>query len=209
MNDETTNQQVFLQLEERLAALEPKDVFKMHRDRRVLGVMFLGVAMTVPSILGFKAAWLSWLTLSGMALELCALGVLTFRQVRDVIPDFIDAKRKYAMELDSHFVQYEQIRRQLQALAPQERARRLTYVESRLESLMQRYPLIFGAADKLGVLPALIGLFLQLRAIDSLSMATGVVGIAVLVLYGMALWLARYRLQLRGYARLLKAAEND
>lgn len=165
--------------------------------------------MTVPSILGWKGDWPTWSALFGMVLELCALGVLTYRQVRDVIPDFMDANRKYALELDSHFVEYERIRMQLRALAPQDRMRRLSYVEDRLESFTQRYPLIFGAADKVGALPALIGLFLQARAIDSLSMAAGLVGTGVLVLYGMALWMARYRLQLQAYARLLKAAERD
>lgn len=208
MSVQHDDQGMYEEIEVRLAALEPKDALKIRRDSWVLGVMLVGMAMTVPSILGAKGGWLTYLSAIGVVLELCALGVFTFRHARDFVPEFIDAKRKYAVELDSYFVEFEEIRKWLQSLEPKVRARRLAYIESRLESLEQRYQIAFGAADKLGFLPALIGLFLQLQAITELSVATGVVGLIVVALYGMALWIAGFRLQLQTYARLLKAAEN-
>lgn len=209
MENEQSDQQLFLDLEDRLAALEPKDALRMGRDRFIVVAMLIGVAMTLPSIFGAKGAWAGWSTLIGMPIELCALAVFTCRQMRDVVPDFVDAKRKFAVELDSHFSDYEKIRRWLQSLSPQDRTKRIAYVESRMHSMAQRYLIVFGATDKLGVLPVLVGLFLQLQAIKSVSVASGVVGVLVLVLYGMALWMTRFRLQLQSYERLLRVAEGD
>lgn len=209
MQNERSNQNLFQELEDRLATLEPKDVLKVRRDRWVVMAMFFGMAMTLPSIFGVKDEWGGWLALVGMPIELCSLVVLTYRQTRDVVPDFIDAKRKFALELDGHFVEYEKIRRWLQSLPSEDRVRRLAYVESRLESIAQRYLIVFRAIDKIGVLPALVGLFLQLQAIKTVSMATGILGVAVLLLYGMALWMTRFRLQLQSYARLIRAAERN
>jgi len=209
MKNEQGNQNLFQALEGRLAALEPKDVLKVVRDRWVVVVMLFGMAMTLPSILGAKGHWIDWLTLVGVAIELCAVVVLTYRQMRDVVPDFVDAKRKFAIELDCHFVEYEKIRRWLQSLPSGDRVRWVAYIESRLESMGQRYPIMFGPTDKLGVLPVLFGLFLQLQAIKTVSMVTGILGVMVLIFYGMALWMTRFRLQLQSYVRLLRAAEID
>jgi hypothetical protein len=208
MTNEKGNARLFQELEALLAEQEPKGVFKVERDRWAATTMLIGTLLTVPSILGAKG-WGIWSAAIGLPIELCALAVLTYRQLRDVIPEFVDAKRKFAVELDSHFVEYEKIRVWLQSFAYEVRRRHLAYVESRLESMARRYPLVFGAADRLGVLPALIGLFLQVQGISSLSMAAGIVGLMVLLLYAMALWMARFRLQLETYARILKAAGNE
>lgn len=209
MNDQKFHQGLFDEIEARLAEMEPADVFKLRRDKWVLGAMAFGMALTlVPMIVGTQVEWFGYLSIAGVVIELCALGVFTYRQTRDIVPEFIDAKRKYATELDSHFVEFENIRRWLKTLAPDMRARHLAYIESRIESLEQRYPVVFGAADKLGVLPALIGVFLQFQAMAKFSLVTTMLGIAVVVMYVMAIWIAGFRLQLHTYARLLRSAER-
>lgn len=206
MNDAQQRHQLFEEIERRLAALEPKGS-EIGRDRWVLGVMFIGIAMTVPSMLGIKSLWISWLTLCGVLLELCALVVFTYRQVKDVVPDFVDAKHKFALDLDVHFLQYEAIRSWLSTLDQQTRKRHLAYVDTRIDSMAQRYPLLFGSVDKLGLLPVLVALFFQAQAIKSVSLFSGILAIAVVILYLMALWMSRFRLQLQSYARLLRAVE--
>jgi hypothetical protein len=205
MNDAQQNHQLFEEMERRLAALEPKGP-EISRDRWVLVVMFIGMAMTVPSMLGIK---LPWLTLVGMVVELGALAMFTVRQMKDVVPDFIDAKRKFAVDLDTHFLEYGAIRSWLSKVDQQSRKRRLTYVEARLDSMSQRYPLLFGSVDKLGLLPVLVGLFFQAQAIKSVSFYSGILAIMVVFLYLLALWMSRFRLQLQSYARLLRSVEPD
>jgi hypothetical protein len=202
------NLRIFVELEARLAEGEPKDPLKLKRDRWVAGVMVLGVALTVPSMFGASGELIAWVTLVGLVFELCALGVFAYRQVRDVAPEFRDAKRKFAVELDTQFVEYQRILAWLRSLPQFERDRRLPYIESRLQSMSLRYPIVFGAVDKLGFLPLLVGVFVQWQAIETVSIRVGLFAFFIFALYGMALWLARYRLQMQSYARLLRAAES-
>jgi hypothetical protein len=207
MTNKHEHGQLFQELESRLAALEPRVQLNIGRDRWLIGVMIVGVVATAPFILGFRGGWFVWLTVAGLVLELCAFAILAYRQVSDIAPDFVDAKRKFAADMDDHFPKDLQIRRWLGSLPDKERTLRLAYVDARLESMALRFAIVFGPADKLGVLPALVGLFLQLQAIQYLSRASGVIGLMVLLLYGMSLWIVRFRLQMQGYARLLRAAE--
>lgn len=209
MSKEQTCEQIFTALEDRLAAQEPKDTLKLSRDRWVVGFMLIGMAMTVPSILGAAATWLTWLTAAGLILEICGFGVLAYRQIRDVAPDFVEAKRKFASELDAHFLKREELLTWLRGLPQLERERRLAYVESRLDSMSLRYPIVFGAVDKLGFLPLLVGLFVQVQAIETISLMTGLFAFAIIALYGMALWMTRFRLQMLSYLRLLRAAADN
>jgi len=58
------------------------------------------------------------------------------------------------------------------------------------------------------VLPALIGLFLQAQSLQSASILSLLLGVAVIALYLMGLWIARFRLQLQAYLRVLRFAED-
>ena len=209
MEGDQGNPQVFAELETRLAEVEPKDPLKLKRDRWVAGVMVLGVLMTVPSMFGASGDVIAWVTLAGLVFELCGFGVLAYRQIRDTAPEFKDAKRKFAVELDTHFVEYQRLLVWLRSLSQSERDRRLAYVESRLESMSLRYPIVFGAVDKLGFLPLLVGVFVQWQAIERVSITVGLLAFFILALYGMALWMTRFRLQMQSYARLLRAAEAE
>jgi hypothetical protein len=205
MEGEQSDPRMFTALEERLARAEPKDTFKLGRDRWVIVVVLAGVAMTLPSIFGAKDDWIAWLTVAGMVLELCGVGVLAYRQIRDTAPEFVDAKRKFAIELDNQFLEYQRLLDWLRSLPLPERNRRLAYIESRLESMSLRYPIVFGAVDKLGFLPLLAGIFVQVQAVKTVSAMTGLLALFILALYGMALWMTRFRLQMQSYARLLRA----
>lgn len=209
MEGDQGNLRVFAELEARLAEGGPKDPLKLKRDGWVAGVMVLGVLMTVPSMFGASGDVIAWITLIGLVLELCGFGVLAYRQIRDTVPEFKDAKRKFAVELDTQFVEHQSLLAWLRSLSQAERDRRLAYVESRLESMSLRYPIVFGAVDKLGFLPLLVGVFVQWQAIERVSITVGLLAFFILALYGMALWMTRFRLQMQSYARLLRTAEAE
>lgn len=206
MADDRQGTDVYAEMEARLAEDGPRDAIGVKRDRWVIGVMLFGVALTLPSILGLKGDMVAWGALVGLLLELCGLSVLSYRQVRDVAPGFIDAKRKFAVELDRGFLGYQQTLAWLRTLPPAELDRRLAYAESRLQSITQRYPVVFGAVDKLGLLPLLVGVFVQWQAIDRVSIGVGIFAAFMFALYGMAIWMVRFRLQLQSYVRLLTDA---
>lgn len=204
MNVERIDEGVFASLEKRLSNLEPKVSLGLGRDRWILAIMVLGLAMVSTSKL-WDSGLFPWLSIGGLVLELCAFGVFTYRQFRDLVPEFVDAKRKYARELDCHFDRYEDVRSWLRTLPPDVVEKRLNYLETRLESVGQRFPIFFGATDRLGVLPVLVGVFIQLAALNDVSPLMGFFAAFVIILYCMALWMSRFRLQLQGYVRLLKS----
>lgn len=208
MDGQPRTQHIFAELEQRLARLEPKDPLNVKRDLWVGGVMLLGIAMTLPTIFGVKGELVSWIVLAGLVLELCGFGVFVYRQVRDIAPDFVDAKKKFADELDSKLVEHEELLAWLRSLPLQARGRCIAYVDYRLESMAQRYQIMFGAVDKLGLLPLLAAIFVQIQAIRNVSILTAIFAFTIFALYGMAIWLARFRLQMQRFARLLRMAES-
>ncbi|MGJ4728111.1 hypothetical protein [Luteimonas sp. SDU101] len=207
MEENNHHVNMFYELEARLSAAEPKDLLGFKRDRVVIAMMLLGVAMTVPAMFGVDGTWFDWMTVTGLILELSGFGVLSYRQIRDVAPEFRDAKRKFAMELDKGFDATEQTLAWIRSLPEDARDRRLAYIESRLQSMSQRYPIVFGPVDKLGLLPILVGVFVQWQAIERVSVEVGLLAVFIFALYGMAIWMVRFRLQMQTYARLLAEAK--
>lgn len=124
-------------------------------------------------------------------------------------PEFKSAKRNFAIELDKGFNGYQQTLAWLRSLSEAERSRRLAYIESRLHSMSQRYPIVFGAVDKLGLLPLLVGVFVQWQAIERVSIEVGLFALFIFALYGMAIWMVWFRLQMQSYARLLAEAGSS
>lgn len=204
MSVELTNQGFFSSLESRLSALEPRASLMHGRDRWVLAAIVAGFVLVSTSRL-WPGDLFTWISFAGFVLELSAFSVFSYRQARDIVPDFVDAKRKYASELDHHFEGYEAIRSWLRTLPRDVLEKRRIFVEARRDSMGQRYPMFFGAIDRLGLLPVLVGVFLQFQALKDVSLLMGVFAAFVIVLYGMALWMSRFRLQLETYVRLLKS----
>ncbi|MCD9126169.1 hypothetical protein [Luteimonas fraxinea] len=209
MQDSQSSSGFFQQLECRLAVLSPPVNTGLKRNRFVLAAIGIGMLLAlVPVGWLIGSEWAAWIKIVGVAMQACALSVLLFRQARDVIPDFIDAKRKFAVEMDGHFLQRARLLAWLRSCPRDQRVAYLAYIEARLEALQLHYPLIFGAVDKLGFLPVLVGVAIQLHAVDSVSVPVMVLGIWIVSLYGMALWMSGYRLQLEGYRRVMRSADD-
>lgn len=198
---------LFASLERRTVDALPARDLGLQRDRWWLGFIALGVLLALlplERLTGWPA--MRWLQVVGLALQLVGLCVFSWRQARDVLPDFVDAKRKFAEDMDSHFARRESVLQWLRSVPAVELEARTAYVEDRLEALRSRYILIFGAVDKLGVLPVFGGVFVQLRGLMSMSFGLVLAGAGIGLLYAMALWVSRFRLQMEGYIRLMRAA---
>lgn len=200
--DKDDSAHFFEALERRLAGLEPRNVMRLGRDRWLVGSALVGFLLTFAS--KYVEGWTALLALIvGAALEFCALGILLWRQIKDVTPEFIDAKRKFAVGLDVDFVENETIRTWVSTLSEGERANRLRFVQDRIAVAERRFSLLFGAVDKLGILPMMVAVFLQVRALSTISLWVGVLGAVILAFYLLALWVQRFRIRLELYERLL------
>ncbi|MBG9791013.1 hypothetical protein ABD76_00045 [Paenibacillus dendritiformis] len=197
----------FKSLERFERKLSPRTNQGLKRDSWLLLVIATGFVISLlPFGATFSPEFRLASALTGLCLQAGALGVFSYRQLRDTVPDFIDARRKFAVELDQYFADREEVLVWLGSVPGAVREARLSYVEARLDSLRSRYALVFGAVDKLGLLPVLVGVFVQIRATGSLSLPSMIFGILIVVLYAMSLWITQYRLQLEAYGRLIRAA---
>lgn len=203
------SQSLFGELQGRLDALEPRGASGFRKDWGVFALIVVGALLTLPNEFGWWSAYSSWLALVGVCLELVGLVLLTYRQAKEIVPELVGAKQKYACELDSYFIEHERLRDWLRGFAAVERNRRVNYLESRRQSLERRFGLVFGAVDKLGVLPVIAAVFLQTKSLGELSLMEWLLGAGLVFLYLMALWMSQFRLQLELYIRLLKSLENE
>lgn len=173
----------------------------------MLGLVALGVLLALlPLARLTRYPVLGGLSLIGLALQATGLSVVSWRQARDVLPDFVDAKNKFAADMDAHFLRREGVLSWLRSLPPRKLSARAAYVGTRLEALQSRYVLLFGAVDKLGVLPAVVALLVQAQGLGSVSPWLMGAGAGIAVFYAMGLWVSRFRLQMEGYSRLMHAA---
>lgn len=209
MSEKEQQHGFFETLEQHAQILSPPVELGLKRDRYLLLAIVIGLALAwlpLACYLGEPAT--PWLKILGLVLQLSGLSVLVYRQMKDVVPDFVDAKRKFSIEMDRHFADREIVIAWLRTVPEAIRRERLRYVETSLETIKPRYALIFGAIDKLGFLPVLVGAFLQIQAMQAISSLSAAIGGMIIGMYAMSLWLQRYSLQLEGYARLIRAAET-
>lgn len=189
--------------------LSPPVDLGIRRDRLLIVVAAIGSLLAIiPWKRFIEPDMAVWISVVGLVLQLIGVTLLAYRQARDVVPEFRDSKSKFAVELDKHFMSREHLLTWLRTLSPDMRQARHRYVTARLASVQSRHAIAFGAVDKLGVLPALVGLFVQVQGIASLSSSAKLLGIAIMALYLMSLWMAGFREQLEGYERVLQAADE-
>jgi len=203
-----TYNEFFQELEQRMEPLAPPVNLELKRDRWLVGFTALGVLMVLVPWKSFADQSVAFgLTMVGVVLEWIGAALLGYRQVRDVLPEFVNAKKTFASELDLSFGQRERVLKWLRALPLEARQARLAYTTARLESLRSRFAVVFGVADKLGVLPVLVALFFQLQSLSSPTLLAKLLVTAIVILYMMSLWIGGYRTQLEGYERILRAAD--
>lgn len=207
MSDKVDQRGFFEILEQHAQMLSPPVELGLRRDRYVLSAIVVGLALAWLPLTRYVGESVGpWLQVLGLVLQLTGLGVLAYRQVKDAVPDFVDAKRKFSIEMDDHFEKRQTVIAWLRTMPEAVLRERLRYVEVRLETIKPRYSLVFGAIDKLGFLPVLVGAFLQIQAMQSISPLSTFFGGMIIGMYAMSLWIIRYQLQLEGYARLIRAS---
>jgi hypothetical protein len=197
----------FAALERHSVELSPASDMGLQRDRWWLGLIAAGVLLALLPLVQLTGwSWARWLPLIGLVMQMIGLGVFSWRQTRHVLPEFVDAKQKFAKDMDAHFMRRERVLQWLRSIPVGELEARVAYVDGRLEALRSRYLLLFGAVDRLGVLPMVVGVFIQFQGLRSVTFWLVLAGASVGVFYAMGLWISRFRLQMEGYSRLMRAA---
>lgn len=183
--------------------------------------MLVGVAGAVAGIL------LGWLlpkpidlyaAMLGLFVECVGLGIGMFLSLKRDWRSIRHARREMAESMDSDFEKYEEYLRQLRSFPARERARRHRYIRDRGSRMMSRTRFFTGGMERLGVVPLLLALYIQLKdwrfgdwsALNNVTLIQGLLIFALLLAYLVFLQLMRVLGRIEAIEVLLnEAAERD
>lgn len=153
-----------------------------------------------------------WIIVACLVIEVAGLGLSMALTLRRELPQLLRAKAQHAQEMDSEFADWQGLVAELRRYPRGAREARLRYVTSLRMSMGERLGMLFGGAERLGVFPVLIALYLQFRnwewgdwagAFD-VNLIAGLLIWVIVLFYGMGWLLVSLRSRLDSYVRLLE-----
>ncbi len=204
----------FESLEFKLATSAPGlPVSKQRKSSRIALVVALpGAAICVvasfflPGNVGLAVA------LMALLLELFAFATLAVNTIRDDLPEFIDAKRKYASELETEYGLYCGILEWIRTCPVETLNARYRYLQTRKKTFDQRFGLLTGGAERLGIFPIVVALYFQFKDVQwwpvVFDLKNALLALLIALFYALCLWLVRLRLRLDVYVLVLGDALN-
>jgi hypothetical protein len=153
----------------------------------------------------------------GLVVELAGLSLsLVLTTVREW-NNFRHARRTYAFQLDHDYGFYREYVAKLRKFPLHEREARLRYIQGRKQHMVQRLGLFTGGIEKLGVIPLLLGLYLQFKdwrwgdweALAQVNLVQGLLMWALFLCYAAGWYLIGLRSRVDAYELLLAEANQD
>lgn len=175
----------------------------------VLGILWCSAA---PMLLPASFA-LNVIIAVGVVIE--TVGIIGFGilQIREILPALRNHRGNFAHRLDREFVMFREIVSWLRCHDVAELVAHLSFVRARRDMLGRRLGLFAGSMERLGVLPLLVALYLQIPHVTTWPpeiTRVEVLAIWVLTLaYGVGWWAAGVTLRLDLYEQLLSAAVDE
>ena len=116
-----------------------------------------------------------------------------------------------AQDLDQDYLGYEQIVSWLRQFPRDALESRLVFTSNRMDSWQRGTSLVMGGVEKLGVLPVIVGLYLQFKDTSQLwppdvTVAGGFLALLIIGIYVIGMWAVSRRLQVARFERLLTVA---
>lgn len=157
----------FATLESKLAEVsagEPPPLHVSRWERRffwgtVLGILWLS---TAPMLLSPSFA-LYIVLAAGMVIEIAGIIGLAILQAREILPAACNRRGKFAQRLDREFVMYREVVSWLRSHDLADLMSQLAFVRSRRDMMRRKLGLFAGGIERLGVLPLLVALYLQVH----------------------------------------------
>lgn len=171
------------------------------------------------------ATWTHWLSATAalstvkalLATELAGFllsgGLMLVREA----PQLLRSRQVHAGEMDNDFGKWQGLVEELREFSPEHRGARLRFVQGLRTNMDNRMGLVFGGAQRLGIFPLLIALYLQFRdwkwgdwgAAFDVNPLAGIIIFALLVMYGMGWILVGLRTRLDTYASVLQESLGE
>lgn len=162
-------------------------------------------------------SWALVITIACLTVEIGGILLAYALMLRREWRQYATPRLNHAAEMDGDFACWLQIISQLRRFPRQQRELRLRFATTLRQRMGERMGLMYGGMDKLGPFPLLIALYLQFRgwkwgdwagAFD-VNVVTGVLLLAIFMMYGAGLLLVGIRIRLDTYISLLQASLEE
>ncbi|WP_225042793.1 hypothetical protein [Xanthomonas campestris] len=180
-----------------------------------IGLIGAGVGILAGTLLSGKVG--VYLAATGLAVELAGFlvyGVLSFKREW---PSFRRPYADHAELMEREFHQYQSIVASLRRFPLEQRRRREAFMRDRRTNMHDRLGLFTGGMEKLGFMPVLLALYLQLKdwrfgdwtVLSKITLIQGVLAFTLLFAFAMSWHLIRLRIRVQSYEQLLAEANRQ
>ncbi|WAH65088.1 hypothetical protein [Xanthomonas hortorum] len=177
-----------------------------------IGLIGAGVGILAGVLLDGRTG--VYLAAAGLAVELTGFlvyGVLSFKREW---PSFRRPYADHADQIEREFHQYQSIVASLRRFPLEQRRRREAFIRDRRTNMHDRLGLFTGGMEKLGFMPVLLALYLQLKdwrfgdwaVLSKITLTQGVLAFILLFAFAMSWHLVRLRIRVQSYEQLLAEA---
>lgn len=168
------------------------------------GALGIGVALLTPT-----TTMAIGIMLAGLGVEVCGIVVYAFINMRRAFVSFRNANAELSRDIDRDYLPYQRIVGWLRSFPKNDLREQLAYLQHRQSTMSRRTGILLGSAERLGILPVVVAVWLQLKNLawpPSWSTWEAVAAIGLITFYGMTYWVLMSKLRLDLYASLLEAS---
>lgn len=178
----------------------------------IVGATGAGLGMLLGTTLPGTAGTIS--ALAGLTVEIAGFGLGTVLNLKRDWRQFRYARSEHAKEIELAYLQYQQLVQQVRRFPLEQRRLRQRYIQNRRTTMHERLGLFTGGMERLGILPMLIALYLQLKdwrwgdwnAFANITLAQGLIAFVILIAYALSWYLIHLRARVQAYELLLAEA---
>jgi hypothetical protein len=199
-------------LDDYFASTDGPKPSRWERLSLIVGAVGAGLGMLLGSTFSGKVGAIGALT--GLAIEVAGFGIGIWLNLKRDWPQFRHARSEHAKQIERSYEQYQQLVQQLRRFPLEQRRLRLRYIRDRRATMHERLGLFTGGTERLGVLPILIALYLQLKdwrwddwnVFANITLVQGLLAFAILLTYALSWYLIHLRTRVQAYELLLAEA---
>ncbi|WP_115552836.1 hypothetical protein [Xanthomonas arboricola] len=187
----------------------------VERSSLAIGLIGAGVGILAGTLLDGKTG--AYLAVAGLATELTGFMVYGLLSFKREWPNFRRPYADHADQIEREFNQYQSIVEALRRFPLEQRRQREAFIRDRRTNMHDRLGLFTGSMDKLGFMPVLLALYLQLKdwrigdwtVLSKITLMQGVLAFLLLFAFAMSWHLIRLRIRVQSYEQLLVEANRQ
>lgn len=181
----------------------------------IIGLLGAGFGMLLGAILDGKAGLVC--AAAGLTVELAGFAVSAALQLKREVKNFGRPYATQAEQMEQAFHQYQGIVAALRKFPLEKRRQRETFVRNLRTNMHERLGLFTGGMEKLGVMPVLLALYLQLKdwrlgdwsVLSKITAIQGLLAFSLLLAYALSWQMILLHGRLQRYEQLLVEANRQ